>query len=248
MTSKRFRQAFFYAHFSLKNGFVNTFVGIHWLTISTTLLVLIKVLIFGRGIFFGTLASHIISGFVMFTILRYAVVEGVKTLKGAESQVIGGLLTFEIAIFAHILRVLMVSGLVCWPAILYFGFLKMLSFEIFLAMLASLIFLVSLAYFCASVISQIAIKFPDINHLLNSAFSILFFLSPIIWAPNGNPHLELIAKINPITYYLAIIRIPLIDGVVDWLSIGGFLLLSIVTAIATKIIFVKTYNNIARTL
>jgi ABC-type polysaccharide/polyol phosphate export permease len=57
--------------------------------------------------------------------------------------------------------------------------------------------------------------FPDTQHLLEIAFQILFYLSPIMYpaeALQGHRGVTWVINLNPVTYFLEIIRRPLLSG------------------------------------
>ena len=243
-----FRKAHFFAMHSLRASYQNTFFGIHWITISVSLLVLIKVVVFSGVNISSERSAHIISGFILFAILRYAVLDGVKTIKGGESFIQGGLLSVGLVVFAQNLRLLYFTILIIWPAILYFIFQTGIGFDAIVSFLFIFAFTFSISIFCCYVIGYAALYYPDLNHFLNSLFSVIFFLSPIIWMKEDREELALLAALNPITYYLDAVRRSLIYKELDLALLFTVASLTIILTVCTLVFRSKINNEISRNI
>jgi ABC-type polysaccharide/polyol phosphate export permease len=73
-----------------------------------------------------------------------------------------------------------------------------------------------------------AVRFRDLGQLVGAITQLLFFVTPVIWAPiNMNHRQRLMAEYNPLAHLLAIVREPLLGhapSMNDWIwSIGAFL-------------------------
>jgi ABC-type polysaccharide/polyol phosphate export permease len=78
-------------------------------------------------------------------------------------------------------------------------------------------------------LSIIGARFRDIGQINQSLVQVLFFLSPIMWFPRLVPADSLILKLNPIAYFLDLIRSPLLGSAPSLSSWGA--------ALATLVVF-----------
>lgn len=70
----------------------------------------------------------------------------------------------------------------------------------------------------------IAARFRDIFHLTSAIMRMAFFVTPIMWTPSDEGIRSLIALFNPLTHFIAIVRNPLLNGEIPYLSwqiVGG---------------------------
>jgi len=70
-------------------------------------------------------------------------------------------------------------------------------------------------WFTAILTGLVHAHFPDTQHLLEIAFQILFYLTPIMYPPEalqGNARITWIVNRNPLTYFLELVRQPLLQG------------------------------------
>ncbi len=73
------------------------------------------------------------------------------------------------------------------------------------------------AYWVALFLGMICARFRDIPPLINSLLQVGLFVSPIMWKKEGmGKTVEILAAINPIYYYLELIRAPLLGQPIDY--------------------------------
>jgi ABC-type polysaccharide/polyol phosphate export permease len=109
----------------------------------------------------------------------------------------------NVIIFGHNLLIYIIAAVACqvWPgaALLMapIGFLLMLAGVTWAAMLAGIL----------------AARYRDVPPIVQSALSIAFFITPILWLPEQLGRHQWLAYINPVTYLLEIVRGPLLGQV-----------------------------------
>ncbi len=90
--------------------------------------------------------------------------------------------------------------------------------------------------------------FPDTQHLLEIAFQILFYLSPIMYPPEalqGHRGVTWIINLNPVTYFLEIVRGPLLHGTIAPLEVY---LVAVACVAVLTLIAVRVLARLERTL
>ena len=70
------------------------------------------------------------------------------------------------------------------------------------------------------VFGVIATRFRDVNQILTSLVQLAFFVTPVLWKPEFLAGRTFIVDFNPFFHYLAILREPLLDGTIPWVSFG----------------------------
>jgi ABC-type polysaccharide/polyol phosphate export permease len=79
----------------------------------------------------------------------------------------------------------------------------------------ALVLFLLLGWFVAILGSIAQSHFPDTAHLLEVALQFLFYLTPVVYPPayiDGRGRLGMILKLNPFTYLLDLVRVPMING------------------------------------
>lgn len=85
-------------------------------------------------------------------------------------------------------------------------------------------------------------RFRDIPQIVNSLVQVLFYVTPVIWAPSMVKGHEELLNFNPLYHYLEIMRAPLLGqsaGATSWLAATGF---TAVLALMAHL-FLKRYRH-----
>lgn len=77
------------------------------------------------------------------------------------------------------------------------------------AVLFSLIPLTAAATGIALYCSAMNVVFRDFRHLLSAFLFLWFFVSPILWRPDGNASLQPLVRLNPVVYVLKLFQQPI---------------------------------------
>ena len=88
---------------------------------------------------------------------------------------------------------------------------------LFLPGLALVLVILSGSSFLLSVLGA---RFPDVRFAVDALMRLMFFMTPIFWAPGDDPLRGLIATYNPFTYLIEVMRAPLLGEVPSLLSYG----------------------------
>ena len=84
-------------------------------------------------------------------------------------------------------------------------------------------------------LSVLGTRSPDLRFAVDAAMRLLFFMTPIFWAPGDDPLRSLIASWNPFTYLLDLLRQPLmgeLPSLFAYQVAGAMAVLSLVFGIA----------------
>ncbi len=113
-----------------------------------------------------------------------------------------------------------------------------------LLVIPALIILSFTSVWVVFLIGIIVTRFRDIENLMQALMRFLFFTSPVFWSPGRGTTREVLSTYNPVSYFLAIIREPLLGReptLFDW---GVTLSICIVGAIITFVLYHKVKNKL----
>jgi ABC-type polysaccharide/polyol phosphate export permease len=117
----------------------------------------------------------------------------------------------NIVVFAH--NVLIIVGI-------YIYFDLTLSAVVLLAIPGLILVVMNLVAIGVS-LSILGARFRDVSQINQSLVQVLFFLSPIMWFPRLVPDDSWILRLNPIAYFLDLVRSPLLGSAPSLSSWGA---------------------------
>jgi ABC-type polysaccharide/polyol phosphate export permease len=140
----------------------------------------------------------------------------------------------NIVVFAH--NMLIIVGI-------YIYFNLELSAVVLLVIPGLILVLMNLLAIGVS-LSIVGARFRDVGQINQSLVQVLFFLSPIMWFPRLVPADSLILRLNPIAYFLDLIRSPLLGSAPSLSSWGAAILTLIVFSSAGVFLYQKKNSQI----
>lgn len=236
------RKLHFFANFSLISQYRTTKLGVAWIAISTSILVIVKVMVFVGFSDQSDFSLFLVSGFLAFVMIRYAVLEGAKLILGSESYLMGGILSLRFVIASFPLRVVLFAFYMSWPLFIWMLIFDHLSLHGVLGFIYFMLMIVMLAYCSAVILGFISIIYRDLPHLLSSMFSVIFFLTPILWRPDSREDLGLIYQLNPVAWFIDVFRSPLLGE--TYYSNIYYILLGVSILFVLSLIIDKEYKKI----
>lgn len=200
----------------IKNRYKKTKVGVYWVFINIVLIIA------GIGYIYGRLFNqdialflpHLAAGFVIWTFLTSAIVEGGNSLLQAEGYV---------KQFNMPKQVYMLRSLVSFVTIFVLGMIAVVCVLIYfdinirletLYVLPGIALLIFINYMHVVLSSYVSIPWRDLPHLLSSIFAILFYVTPIIFTADmlSERGLDFVYRINPFYYLIELVRYPLLNA------------------------------------
>jgi len=189
---------------------------------------------------------HLMLGIMLWSYMSSIMMESAREYVNAANY----LVSFRLSYFTLLLRVV-------WRNLVVFGYQLIMFFVLALflglpfnsswAIIPVALLLITFAVLSiALLISVVATRFRDLSELLNNVLRLVFFVTPIMWMPNLNPDLKLVAQLNPFYHLIEIFRAPLLTGQSDLLSwvivcflafIGWFIAFPIFSIYRSKISF-----------
>ena len=231
----------------LRDRYRRSYIGLSWVLVSFIAFILVKQLVFAQifemeGYDF---LSHLVIGFALFNFIS-------SIFRGGA------------ALFVMNRTWLLSSN---FPYTLYINKLILKSIiELFLLTIASAIMIISLgdvrpgalwsvplaiifyflsAYGTCLLLAPLGAMFRDGIYAVQTMTRILFFATPIIWLPTPGTIRGEVAKWNPLTYYIQIIREPLMVGEVSWIAWLVVFCLTALLLCSGALVFAATRKKVA---
>jgi lipopolysaccharide transport system permease protein len=224
----------------IRSKYRRTMLGPWWITATNAITALIMGAVAGRflGADMKTYLPHFMVSMTIWNFIASSLGESCYTMINA-----GGMIkAVDMPILIHVMRmvqrnlIIFLHNIAIIPVIwlIYpwsIGFVSLLSL---FGLALVYIFIVSLT----TIVSMICVRYRDVPPVMNAIIQLLFFISPIIWAPGQIKGGTFIVALNPIAYLLAVTRDPLM-GIVPSLAswAGAFGCVAVLTA---AMIFIYT--------
>lgn len=199
--------------------------------------------------FFGALSSannrefslFVIFGFLIFTFISGAILEGCMVFMGSANWIKATNLPKTTFVLQGVTRSLFVFGFNLIGAIIMLVVLQYRPGTNAIWALPGLLMLPINAVWVYIVLGTLSARFPDFNHLMQAIMRMIFFVTPIMWIPDDLGKRGAIAQLNPITYFIDIVREPLLHNAIlthEWVVVlavtGVGWIAAVITLIAAR--------------
>jgi len=231
----------------LRLRYQRTRLGPTWLMIG------IAFWIGGLGIIWGTLLNvdlyeffpYMAVGLVLWQALSAAINEGTSVFVTANSIISAIPLPLTLHINRQVLRIL-ITLLHTLPVALVvtFWFGDSVSWVQLLA-IPGLALLIPNFWWATLLLGIIGLRYRDFGQAVSMVMPFMFFCTPILWQADMLGPLAIIAKANPFTYFIEVVRQPLIGHVPSVETYVAVLLMTVVGCIGSVLLFSRIRHRIA---
>jgi ABC-type polysaccharide/polyol phosphate export permease len=187
-------------------------LGPFWLTIST----LIMAVAMG-GIYphlFATSTAHyvpyLVTGLVFWQFVSTTLSDGCTTFTTMQSVIHQSPMPFSIYAYRVVYRNLVVlahNAILVPPALLLFR--VAVDWRLLLVP-AALLLLAANAVWTSLLLGIVSARFRDVPPIIASFLQVIFFVTPVFWAPDSLGRWKILADLNPLFAAVDIVRAPLI--------------------------------------
>ena len=208
------RLAFSLGWQDVKQSYRRSAIGPFWITIGMAVQILTIGLVF--GLLFGAPLEEFLpflaTGLILWTFISSTISSGATSFIAGEAIV----RQLPIPQYLHVMRVIwrdaimLAHNVVIIPGVFLF-FLRVPDWHLLLVIpgfLLTATFLYSTAY----VIGLLTTRFRDIQQIVASIMTVIFYMTPVIWQPTALPEgtAELLLGLNPFYHFLEIMRSPIL--------------------------------------
>lgn len=224
----------------LSDRYRRTVLGVSWLVTSFALFIFVYIVVFGHGsgLSQSEYALYVTLGFGLWSFISGAVGDGCVAYSASSNWILGASIPYPAFIFQIVYRnwlVFLLTLLVIAVALLW---LKSNWTHNMLWALPGLLVYVVTPVWLTAILAPLCARHRDALHAVQTGMRLLFFATPILWLPSQRAQLALLAHYNPLSYFIDIVRTPLIydafphDSWIVVLMINGFGMLAGITTYA----------------
>ena len=235
----------------LRLRFDRTRLGPLWVAATFAVFLGVKILIFGQMAIDTPLARFAVFltlGFWCWQYLFGLVTAATQCFISAENWVLGMRLPWSAFAFSAVAKESFVFALNAIPVIIVLAVTGSFPGWASLSLLPAVaLYMVTGVFLCLG-LGAATLRFRDIGQLINTAMRVTFFLTPILWTERLLARLGdwgLLLAWNPFTYYLDIVRAPLMDDVIPWGSWAICLGCSAIVGVLGSAIFARSRRALA---
>lgn len=231
----------------LSDRYRRTMLGVSWLVTSFALFILVYILVFGSGsgLSQGQYALYVTIGFGLWSFISGAVGDGCVAYSASSNWILGSSIPYPVFIFQIVYRnwlVFLLTLLVIAVAVLW---LKPAWTVSMLWSAPALLVYVVTPVWIAAILAPLCARYRDALHAVQTGMRLLFFATPILWLPNQRAQLALLAHYNPVSYFIDIVRAPLINDVFPYHSWMVVLMINAVGLLAGAAVYSLTRDRVA---
>ena len=215
-----------------------------WNMLGFGLFCLVILTLFGQSL--GGGGASIVSGFLAYTLIAGLINDSCTTFASASAWLKGIKIPYGVFIYKVVFKqflAFLISLITSIVILTSLGDLH-LGLGVFWAVPGIFIILLN-GVFCCALFGALSVRFHDVVHLVNTTMRFALFATPILWLPSGNGGIrDWMAQLNPITYFVDIVRDPMLHGslpVSSWLLV---LALSIGLGLLSALVYVRSRNRI----
>lgn len=230
----------------LKQRYQRSRLGPIWMSLGAA------VYISGLGVFWSivfnldlkTFMPFMASGLILWTHISGTMNEGLGTFKAGASLIKG----LPLPLTFHVLRQ-SVRLMLTFLHVLPVGLAVSLYFSVdlggtILFVIPGLALLTINTIWVTLMFGILGARFEDLSQAVRTVLPFFFFVTPILWLPEMLGQYAFIVDLNPITYFLTIVRDPLIGQMPDIFDYKVVLAITVVGWLASLALFARTRYRI----
>lgn len=231
----------------LRDRYRRTVLGFAWIIASFALFVLVKVFVFGQlaNVSTAEFGVYVTLGFGLWTYINAMVIDACTAYMHARPWILGTSTPYPVFLLQAVFRnwlmfsmiLLVMAAALYWKATPW-------TLAAVSALPALLVYLLT-SLWLAAILAPLCARYRDLFHTVQTAMRLIFFATPILWMPASSGRLMLLAHLNPISHFVAIVRDPLMYNHVpqdSWLIVLAINAVGLVTGIS---IYVATRHRVA---
>jgi len=231
----------------VKRRYRRSILGPLWLTLSLAILVAVLGLLYGRllGAPPGRYIPHLALGFIAWQFIQGVVSDSCNVFISHKGWITNVRCPLSLFVYKTVWQNILIMA---HNALVYVGVAAI--FGIF-AGLPGLLVIPGLALVFVNAIwvgllfGAVCARFRDIPQIVQSIMRVAFFVTPVIWMPDQLGTRAYLALYNPFTYFVELIRAPLLGQVPPALTWMLALAVTAVGCLVTWLFFVRFRSRVA---
>lgn len=231
----------------LRDRYRRTVLGLLWIVASFALFVLVKVLIFGQlaAVSTAEFGVFVTLGFGLWTYINAMVMDACTAYMHARPWILGTSTPYPVFLLQAVYRNWLIFGLILlvMAAAMYW---KTSPWQLqALAVIPALLVYLLTSLWLAAILAPLCARYRDLYHAVQTSMRLIFFATPILWMPEASGQLAMIAHLNPLSHFVAIVRDPLMYNRIPLDSWTVVLVINAVGLLASVFVYALTRRRIA---
>ena len=222
----------------IKQRYRRSTLGPFWLTVST------GVMVASMGPLYGRLLGQDMSSYLAYLglgIIIWSLIAGLINESCTAFIAAGGYIQqLKLPLTVHIMRVVYRNLIIFAHNVVIIVLLLVIyqpTFGWSLLLFPVAVLLIAINGIWTGILfGLLCARYRDIPQVVTSLVQVAFFLTPVIWKKEMLGRYRWAADMNPLTYFLEIVRAPLLNGTVivtDWLMVFAITAAGFAVALAT---------------
>lgn len=245
-TLQAYKLWLFLGRSDIKIRYRGSILGPLWITITMMIFIGALSLVYSR-IFKQPIAEYIpflTTGILIWNYISSIITDSTDTFTSSKEFIVGMRLPYFMYILRMIWRNILVflHNLIVYVLVVIF-FKMPINGYLLLAIPGFILVTVNLAAISV-IISLLGTRFRDLPPIIGAMITVAFFVSPVTWKASLVGVNSLIIKVNPISYFLDLIRTPLLGQVPQLSSVFYCLIFTIITSMIAFYIFSHNFRKI----
>lgn len=234
------------ALYDIRRRYQRTVIGPLWLTISMGAMILGLSLVFSAlfGMDIKLYMPYLAVGLAVWSLILGTASEASTIFIGAQ-QII---MSFTYPLTAHIYRAVLRNFIIFLHNIIaVLIFLLVLGFDFkWLSLLAviGLVMLLPMLCFGSIIVSILGTRFRDIQQIINTGMTLVFFLTPIFWQEDRIVGKKYWVEWNPFYHFIEIVRAPVLGVIPDTRSYVFVAVTTVAAGVLAYFVFRATRRRI----
>jgi ABC-type polysaccharide/polyol phosphate export permease len=198
----------------LSDRYRRTMLGISWVVTSFAAFIFVYIEIFGHGsgVTLAEYGLYVTVGFGLWSFVSSSVSNGCSVYTSSRNWIMGESIPYPVFFLQTVFRdfvVFMMTLLVIAAALVWKK--QVWSPTTLWAIPGVLAYLLP-PLWLGAILAPLCTRYRDVMHAIQTAMRVLFFATPILWLPSQRSGLAFIAKYNVLTYFIEIVRAPLLEN------------------------------------
>lgn len=236
------------AWLDVKQRYRRAVLGPFWITISMLVLVIALGVLYA-GIFrqdTRNFLPYLAAGFIVWSFISSTITESTTTFVAAEGLLKQGGMPLTMHVFRTVFRNLVIGAHnITVMVLMYIWQPSLLSWHVLLFIPGLILMTLNLVWISA-IVATLCTRFRDLPPIVANMLQIFIFISPIMYKPSSVPEkLALVIHLNPIVYFIDVVRSPLLGEAPALLSYAVLVAMAIVGSVTAFLLFQKTRARVA---
>lgn len=190
-----------------------TLLGPLWLLLNFVLLAGTFAIVFGRGRGAENYTAYVSVGLLVWLLISETITQSVTLFVRESSFIQGTVLPLSVYVLRQSMQSVIRTGYALVGCVV-FVFLSDVGVSFsWIGSAFGMVLVVATIPAASLVFAVLGVLLPDTRYIMNNAMRLGMFLTPIFWTAEGGSGLRTaLYHWNPFTYYLEIVRVPIMTG------------------------------------